>query len=361
MRWSPPEQNAQPPSFGLGPLPVSSTTPMRGSCRAIVERPVQLVDGVRTERVAHLGPVERDARDAAVRRHVRGDVGVALGAGGRHPFVLVEQVGNAHRHSLRRRRPSQSVMRRVPRRSASYAGAVNSTPRTLVTAAAAALLLALSACSATPAAEPYARSLGLGVRAADAGECAGVRVVVETGDLEVDDGPAGSTCIDTDEAIAAGDAVDEAGLTLEGTDEYGDQVVCRVNGVPAEDFALTAEDGIRVLRDVRVDARRPSRTGRCGCSPPAASGPTPRRVCPPCSWSPATASGCCSPSNGEPAAPTRRDFPPRTAEGGGGPRRRLHRGPGRCTGSSSTGPTASGPVVLAAARGAAATARSRTS
>ena len=34
MRWSPPEQKAQPPSFGLGPFPVSSTTPMRGFCRA---------------------------------------------------------------------------------------------------------------------------------------------------------------------------------------------------------------------------------------------------------------------------------------------------------------------------------------
>jgi hypothetical protein len=30
MRWSPPEQNAQPPSFRLGPLPVSNTTPIRG-------------------------------------------------------------------------------------------------------------------------------------------------------------------------------------------------------------------------------------------------------------------------------------------------------------------------------------------
>jgi hypothetical protein len=27
MRWSPPEQKAQPPSFGDGPLPVSSTQP----------------------------------------------------------------------------------------------------------------------------------------------------------------------------------------------------------------------------------------------------------------------------------------------------------------------------------------------
>jgi hypothetical protein len=34
MRWSPPLQNAQPPSFALGPLPVSSTTPMRLFMRA---------------------------------------------------------------------------------------------------------------------------------------------------------------------------------------------------------------------------------------------------------------------------------------------------------------------------------------
>ena len=60
MRWSPPEQNAQPPSFGDGPLPVSSTHADVGGHPGVVERPVQLVDGVRAERVAHLGPVERD-------------------------------------------------------------------------------------------------------------------------------------------------------------------------------------------------------------------------------------------------------------------------------------------------------------
>ena len=114
-------------------------------------------------------------------------------------------------------------------------------PRILAVSAAAALLLALAACAPTPA--PSASNTPGSSPSADAAECAGVRVVVETGDLEVDDGPAGSTCIDTDETIAASDAVAEAGLTLEGTDEYGDQVVCRVNGVPAEDFALTAEDG----------------------------------------------------------------------------------------------------------------------
>ena len=34
MRWSPPEQNAQPPSFGDGPLPVSSTQPTSPDIRA---------------------------------------------------------------------------------------------------------------------------------------------------------------------------------------------------------------------------------------------------------------------------------------------------------------------------------------
>ena len=34
MRWSPPEQNAQPPSFGDGPLPVSSTQPTSLDIRA---------------------------------------------------------------------------------------------------------------------------------------------------------------------------------------------------------------------------------------------------------------------------------------------------------------------------------------
>ena len=47
MRWSPPEQNAQPPSFGDGPLPVSSTHADVGGHPRVVERAVQLVDGVR--------------------------------------------------------------------------------------------------------------------------------------------------------------------------------------------------------------------------------------------------------------------------------------------------------------------------
>ncbi|GAA1526406.1 hypothetical protein BJ978_000695 [Agromyces terreus] len=118
------------------------------------------------------------------------------------------------------------------------------------TAATAALLLTLTlaACSTADggssddSAAPASASADSN---ASGGDCAGVAVVVETADLGLSeaDSPAGSTCIDTDAAILASDAVAEAGLTTEGTDEYGDQVVCRVNGVPAADFALTAEDG----------------------------------------------------------------------------------------------------------------------
>ena len=61
----------------------------------VVERPVELVDGVRAERVAHLGPVERDPDDrpVAVRRDVPvvGDVG-EVEAGDRAPAVRVEEL-----------------------------------------------------------------------------------------------------------------------------------------------------------------------------------------------------------------------------------------------------------------------------
>ena len=63
IRWSPPLQNAQPPSFGDGPLPVSSTAADVGRHPGVVQRGVELVDGVRPERVAHLGSVEGDPYD----------------------------------------------------------------------------------------------------------------------------------------------------------------------------------------------------------------------------------------------------------------------------------------------------------
>lgn len=125
---------------------------------------------------------------------------------------------------------------------------MTTTSRALSATAALLLTLTLAACAPSdggaaeqPAASPSA--------SADAGPvdddgCAGVEVLVElAAGLDLAESPSGLTCVVTDEPIAASDALDEAGLTIEGTEEYGDQVVCRVNGVPAEDFALTAEDG----------------------------------------------------------------------------------------------------------------------
>ena len=120
---------------------------------------------------------------------------------------------------------------------------MTTTLRALAAASAAALLLTLAACSSTPStAEPSAAADSSASAAVD-GECDGITVVVDAGALDLDDDPSQETCIETDTAIAASDALDEAGVTTEGTDEYCDQVVCRVDGVPAEDFALPAEDG----------------------------------------------------------------------------------------------------------------------
>ena len=72
-------------------------------------------------------------------------------------------------------------------------------------------------------------------------EDAGVTVVVDASSLE--DGDSKTWCVGTDETLAAADALTLVGVETEGTEEYGDQVVCRVDGVPAEDTAIPAEDG----------------------------------------------------------------------------------------------------------------------
>ncbi len=99
MRWSPPEQKAQTPSVGDGPLPVSSTQPTSDAAAGVVERGDELVDGPGPEGVAHLGPVERDADRPVLHGAVVRDVGEVEV---RHllPGGLVEQLGN-HGPSLR--------------------------------------------------------------------------------------------------------------------------------------------------------------------------------------------------------------------------------------------------------------------
>lgn len=64
--------------------------------------------------------------------------------------------------------------------------------------------------------------------------CAGATVVVDFGILDED--PV-RECVD---AGAAADALAAAGVTTEGTVEWGDQVVCRVDGRPAADETVEA-------------------------------------------------------------------------------------------------------------------------
>lgn len=120
------------------------------------------------------------------------------------------------------------------------------TPKTLhlalSLAAASALALALSACApSTPSAAPTSSPSTSSTAAAES--CAGVTVIVDTGDLDVADDPSTTVCVDTTGTILGTDAVAEAGLTTVGTTTYPDDVICRVGGVPAEDTELPGADG----------------------------------------------------------------------------------------------------------------------
>lgn len=124
---------------------------------------------------------------------------------------------------------------------------MTSSLRTLAAAASAALLLALAACSGGSGAPTAAPSASTGAASASplaTGACegdTGVTVVVDSSAL--DGGGLDEWCVPTTEPIVAADAFSVAAVQTEGTAQYGDQVVCRVNGLPAADTALRAEDG----------------------------------------------------------------------------------------------------------------------
>lgn len=111
--------------------------------------------------------------------------------------------------------------------------------------AAASLLLALAACSAPAATQPSsaapASSAGASA-SADAGPCAGVKVIVDSGAL---DQPAADTsvCVDADGPTLASDVLGKADVKIEGTAKYPTSFVCRVNGVPAADFDIKHKGG----------------------------------------------------------------------------------------------------------------------
>lgn len=116
--------------------------------------------------------------------------------------------------------------------------------RLLPLAATAALLLSLAACAQ---AEPTSSATESAEALTAAGPCEGdegVTLLVNASAL--DERPA-ETCVLASEAIAASDVLERAGVTTEGTEEYGDQVVCRVDGRPAADEPLPNPDGSEYL------------------------------------------------------------------------------------------------------------------
>lgn len=61
------------------------------------------------------------------------------------------------------------------------------------------------------------------------GECSGVEVIVNYGKLA----KRTAHCVETTEATVARDILKQADVTVDGTVTYGDQIVCRVNGLPS--------------------------------------------------------------------------------------------------------------------------------
>ena len=110
----------------------------------------------------------------------------------------------------------------------------------LLTAAVLGALL-LSGCAAgsptSSVAEPTEISTSTDAPSTDDG-CAGVTVVADFGIL---DAPTVDVCVDSDEAILASEAIATAGVTTEGNADYGDAVVCRVDGRPAADETVGVE------------------------------------------------------------------------------------------------------------------------
>lgn len=116
--------------------------------------------------------------------------------------------------------------------------------RTVSTLGALVLLAALSGCATTDSgaagssASAPASITATGGAEASAVDCAGVTVVVDFGTLDAD---SVTECVDTTEAIAASESLATTGVTTEGSVDYGDAIVCRVNDRPAADETVEVE------------------------------------------------------------------------------------------------------------------------
>ena len=111
--------------------------------------------------------------------------------------------------------------------------------------AAAGLLFTLAACSTPAATQPTTSapdSTATASSSAAAGPCAGVKVIVDSGALKQAAADK-SVCVPVDAKTPASKVLDEAKVKTEGTTQYPNELVCRVNGVPAADFDITHKGG----------------------------------------------------------------------------------------------------------------------
>lgn len=109
----------------------------------------------------------------------------------------------------------------------------------LSAASAAALLVALAGCASSAPTDTASGSPEPSGTLAPAtsiveGACEGDEgITLQIDSSALAEGTTREWCRTTDETVAVADIVDEAGVVTEGTQEYGDQVVCRVDGLPS--------------------------------------------------------------------------------------------------------------------------------
>jgi hypothetical protein len=101
------------------------------------------------------------------------------------------------------------------------------------------LLAALSGCATTDSGTAAGSSASAAATTeASSADCAGVTVVVDFGTLDAE---TVTDCVDTTKPTAASETFATTGVTNEGSVEYGDAIVCRVNDRPAADETVEVE------------------------------------------------------------------------------------------------------------------------
>ncbi|KSU76677.1 hypothetical protein GA0061083_2056 [Pseudarthrobacter enclensis] len=121
------------------------------------------------------------------------------------------------------------------------------TKRAAASSLAAGLLLTLAACSTPAATQPSSSAPASSASAsasasADAGPCAGVKVIVDSASLNQAAADT-SACVPADGPALASDVLGKADVKIEGTAKYPTSFACRVNSVPAADFDIKHKGG----------------------------------------------------------------------------------------------------------------------